>query len=38
MFMTRNVQTRGECIPNQASGFFSLQFDVFAPAIEDQAR
>lgn len=38
MFATRNVQTRGECIPNQASGFFSLQFDVFAPAIEDRAH
>jgi hypothetical protein len=37
MFATRNVQTRGECIPNQASGFFSLQFDVFA-ASEDKAH
>jgi hypothetical protein len=37
MFATRNVQTRGECIPNQASGFFSLQFDVFA-ATGDKAH
>ena len=38
MFATRNVQTHGECIPNQASGFFSLQFDVFALAIEDKTH
>jgi len=38
MSTTRNLQTSGECIPNQASGSFSEQFDVFAQAIEDQAQ